>query len=148
MMKVIVIIGSIARSELLSSMAKCSVPHRTWLPTPAIILLFTYECDDMAHAPDILPLPTYNILGTRFSIILPYSDDWCLVHTTDKNKTRLSWLDMSCPCRLCEQRTGDKPILSATENFETVLSSLKKRWGLLKTVLTCRQFCSTTDKTR
>jgi len=37
---------------------------------------------------------------------------------------------------------GDKSRLSATKNFETVLSSLKIRWGLLKTVLTCRQFCS------
>jgi len=39
-------------------------------------------------------------------------------------------------------RIGDKSRLLATENFETVSSSLEMRWGLLKTVLTCRQFCS------
>ena len=38
-------------------------------------------------------------------------------------------------------RIGNKARLSATENFETVLSSLKMRRGLLKTVLTCRHFC-------
>ena len=39
-------------------------------------------------------------------------------------------------------RISDRSRLSATENFKTVLSSLEMRWGLLKTVLTCCQFCS------
>ena len=39
-------------------------------------------------------------------------------------------------------RIGIRSRLSATEHFETVLSRLDFRWGLLKTVLSCRQFCS------
>jgi len=35
-------------------------------------------------------------------------------------------------------RIGNKSRLLATENFETDLRSLKIRWGLLKTVFTCR----------
>ena len=67
-----------------------------------------------------------------------------LVQTADTdNKTRLSDLARVGGVN----RIGDK---SATENFEIVLSSLEMRWGLLKTVLTCRQFYSHhgQDKTR
>ena len=47
-------------------------------------------------------------------------------------------------------RNGDKWRLSTIENFETVLSSLKMRRGLMKRILTCRQFCvhHWQDKTR
>ena len=51
----------------------------------------------------------------------------------------------------CVNSIGDKKSrLSATENFETILSSVEMRRGLLKTVLTCRQYCShrQQDKTR
>ena len=55
---------------------------------------------------------------------------FCLVHTADMDKTKLS-----CPCLLCVggvNKIGYKSRLSATVNFETVLSSLEMRWGLLK----------------
>ena len=60
-------------------------------------------------------------------------------HRLSENKTALS-----CPCWQCEQKSR----LSAIENFETVFSSLNIRRELQKTVLTCRQFVHTTDKTR
>ena len=59
----------------------------------------------------------------------------CLVHTVDK--TRLSLLVRVDGVN----RIGNKSRLSVTVSFETVLSSLEMQWGLLKTVLTCHQFC-------
>ena len=55
---------------------------------------------------------------------------------------------LSCLVRVSGvNRIGDKSRLSATGNFETVLSSLEMQRRLLKTVLTCRQVRSQ-DKTR
>jgi len=56
---------------------------------------------------------------------------------TSPTRTRQDCLVLSVSALRTELGT-----LSATENLETVLSSLEMRWGLLKTVLTCRQFCS------
>ena len=50
---------------------------------------------------------------------------------------------LSCLVRVSgANRIRDKSKLSATENFETILSSLEMRWGLLKIVMACRRFCS------
>jgi len=81
--------------------------------------------------------------------VLSTSTSQCPVYTPDTDKTRLSCLLSGM------NRIDNKSRLSATENFETVLSSFEMRcehsfvlsrpsfqWGLLKTVSTCHQFCS------
>ena len=56
------------------------------------------------------------------------------------DKTVLSCLVLSVSA-VSVNRIDDMSGLSATKNFETVLSSLEMRRGLLTTVLSCRQLC-------
>ena len=59
---------------------------------------------------------------------------------TPPTQTRLDFSCLGCVGGM--NRIGDKSRLAVTESFETVFSSLEMWWGLLKTVLTCRKFCS------
>ena len=89
----------------------------------------------------------YCLVYVNISVIRVASLLWsfnlgvCLRNTfTPPTWTRQDCLVLSCISGV--NRVCDKSRLSVTEHFETILSSLKMRRGLLKTVLTCRQFYS------
>ena len=63
--------------------------------------------------------------------------------TTDTDKTRQDCLILSC--RWCEQNWRQVKTVG-DRKFWNVLSSFKMKWGLIKTLLCCRQFFYIIDK--
>jgi len=91
-------------------------------------------------APDSMLTATFNTARNSWQVVTSREVRHALnpIHTADTDKTRLSCLVLSVLAVWTKLATR----LSVTENFETVLFSREIRWGLLKAVLTCRQFCS------
>ena len=69
----------------------------------------------------------------------------CLFHTADTNRTKLSCLVLSVSAVWTEVAIRPDNFVLSRPSFQFATVRSQIYWGLLKTVLSCRQFSSHTD---
>ena len=93
---------------------------------------------DVIYTKSITVTVTYVSLSFCIAAFCLKSND-CL---TPPSQTRQNGLVLSCPRRLCELNWWQDKTALSRPSFQFAAVQSQAYWGLLKTVLTCRQFSS------